>query len=113
MTNLDSELDAIFDKIVTITEAPKLPKNRRVKTTSETGTNIEVNTKIYLSVPTDHQYLYEVSDIQDKENRSSIVVQGLSEALEVGSWIRKSELSILEKQNKNIRFIIGGRENGK
>lgn len=102
-----NELDAIFDEIVTIKVAPKLPKNRRVKTTSETGINIEVNTKIYLSVPVDHQYLYEVSDIVDKENSSFIVVKGLKDALEVGSWIKRSELGDLIRQNRGIRFIIG------
>lgn len=109
MTNLDSMLDAIFNEIVTITEAPKLPKNRRVKTISKTVTNIEVNTIIYLSVPVDHQYLYEVFEIEDKDKRSSITVKGLKDSIEIGSWVKISELGDLIRQNRDtIRFIIGG-----
>lgn len=98
MENLN-ELDAIFDEIATIKVAPR---NICLKATKDTYKTI-----VYLSVATDHEGLYEISDIQDKDKRSCIVVQGLSEALEIGSWVKKSELSDLIRQNKDIRFIIG------
>lgn len=111
--NLDAELDEIFSKIVTITEAPKLPKSSRVKTISKTGNNIEVNTKIYLSVPVDHQDLYEVFEIEDKDKRSSITVKGLKDSIEIGSWVKRNELGDLIRQNRDtIRFIIGDGVNG-
>lgn len=116
MDNLDAELDAIFDKIVEIKVAPEIPKKSRVKPTIRIVTKLETcpeaSTIVYLSEPSDQKDIYEISDIRDKENRSFIVVQGLSEALEIGSWIRKSELDNLKRQNRDIRFVIGGRING-
>jgi|GEM_PF-2436342 len=99
-----NELDAIFYEIVTIKVAPK---NSRVKIAKDT-----YKTVVYLSVATDQRDLYEISNIRDKDKRSCIVVQGLSEALEIGSWIKKSELSDLIRQNKDIRFIVGMRVHG-
>lgn len=107
-----SVLDGIFDKIIDIKVAPKiLPTNSRVRTHKKASNHLETketNTVVYLSVPTDHQYLYEISDIQDKDKRSCIIVQGLkdSNSLEVGSWIKRSELDDLIRHNKNIRFIV-------
>lgn len=97
------ELDEIFDKEIVIKVAPELPKNSRLKT----GTNYK--TIVFLSIATDQRDLYEIYDIQDKDQRNCIVIQGLNEALEVGSWIKRSELPDLIRLNKNIKFIGGVR----
>lgn len=94
-----NDLDEIFDNIVIVTIAPK---NIRVKTTNTYKTVV-----VYLSVPSDQRDLYEISDIRNKDKRSCIVVQGLIDTFEIGSWIQKSELGDLVRQNKNIQFIIG------
>lgn len=58
--------------------------------------------------------LDEISDIRNKNKRSCIVVQGLSDSkfIEVSSWIKRNELSDLIEHNNDVRFIVGVRVHG-
>ncbi|KKG79805.1 hypothetical protein [Methanosarcina mazei] len=102
--SIDDELNEIFSKEVEIQIAPTLHKKSQLKT----GTKIKISLIIYLSEPSDQKDIFEVTDLKYISNQSScITVKGLSETLEIGSWIRKSELKDLKRQNKDIKFIGG------
>lgn len=83
-----SDLDEIFNEIITIDE------------------NHISYINVRLIIPSDNKDIFEVIDIEGVN--SPIAIKGLGDSykLEVGSWIRKNELKGLERQNKNIRFII-------
>lgn len=103
--SLDDELNEIFSKEFEIQIPPKIQKKRPLNT----GTNQKISLIIYLSEPSDQKDIFEVTDLKYISNRSScITVKGLRETLEIGSWIRKSELPDLIRLNKDIRFAIGG-----
>ena len=80
-------LDEIFFEIVTLDKTPRSIVNVR------------------LIVPSDHKEILEVIDI---EGLNSIKIEGLNDSdyLEVGSWIRISELKGLKRRNKQINFIV-------
>jgi hypothetical protein len=106
--NLDAELDEIFSKVVEIQIAPTLPKKSHLKTGTKLENCSKVSIIVYLSEPSDQKEILEVTDLKYIDNRSCITVKGISETLGIGSWIRKSELNDLKRQNRDIRFIIGG-----
>lgn len=104
--SIDDELDEIFSKEVKIQTAPKIQK----KSPLNTGKKIKVSLIIYLSEPSDQKDIFEIINLKYISNKSCcITVKGLSETLEIGSWIRKSELEDIKRKNRDIRFIIGGK----
>lgn len=83
-----TSLDGIFDQIESIEENSE----------SEPKTYIS----IYLTSPPDQKDIYEVANI-------SVYIEGLNgiDSLDIGSWIKQSELKELKNKNRNIKFIYG------
>ena len=107
-----SQLDEIFDKVIVIKEALKLPKNSCINTYKKASNHLKtcpsIGIIVYLTKPSDYKNNYKVIDATDIGKSSCIIIQGLkdSNSHEVSSWLSKTESRQTTRKNSDIQVEV-------